>query len=232
MDRMLVVVFDNENKAYEGKKALQQLDGEGSISVYGYAVLAKNADGTATIKQGDDVGPIGTLLGTSLGSLIGVLGGPAGVAFGAAAGMATGSAFDLTNVQVGSDFIDDVQKVLSPKKVALIAEIEEDWTTPVDTRMEAIGGAVFRRTLSEVRQATNEEDIAAMKADLAQMKAEHAKAQADRKTKLQDKISQLDSKIQAQLQRAKERREAAQHQAQEKVKILKAKADAVKAKAS
>jgi uncharacterized membrane protein len=73
MDRMLVVVFDNESKAYEGKNALQQLDGEGSISVYGYAVLAKNADGTATVKQGDDVGPIGTLLGTSLGSLIGVL---------------------------------------------------------------------------------------------------------------------------------------------------------------
>src|SRR5262249_22961410 len=43
MDRMLVVVFDNEAKAYEGKKALMQLDGEGSIGVYGYAVLAKNA---------------------------------------------------------------------------------------------------------------------------------------------------------------------------------------------
>ena len=40
MDRMLVVVFDNENKAYEGKKALLQLDGEGSISVYAYTVLA------------------------------------------------------------------------------------------------------------------------------------------------------------------------------------------------
>lgn len=232
MDRMLVVVFDNENKAYEGKNALQQLDDEGSISVYGYAVLAKNADGTATVKQGDDVGPIGTLLGTPLGSLIGVLGGPAGMAFGAAAGMAAGSTFDLTNVQVGSDFIDDVQKVLSPKKVALIAEIEEDWTTPVDTRMEAIGGTVFRRALSEVRQTTNQEDISAMKADLAQMKAEHAKAQADRKAKLQDKINQLDSKVQAQFQRAKERREAAQHQVQEKARILKAKADAVRAKAS
>jgi len=232
MDRMLVVVFDNESKAYEGKNVLQQLDSEGSISVYGYAVLAKNADGTATVKQGDDVGPIGTLLGTSLGSLIGVLGGPAGMAVGAAAGMAGGSALDLTNIGVGSDFIDDVRKVLSPKKVALIAEIEEDWTTPVDTRMEAIGGTVFRRALSEVRQTVNEEDITAMKADLAQMKAEHAKAQAGRKAKLQDKINQLDSKIQAQLQRAKERREAAQRQAQEKVKILKAKAEAVQAKAS
>jgi uncharacterized membrane protein len=232
MDRMLVVVFDNESKAYEGKNALQQLDGEGSISVYGYAVLAKNADGTATLKQGDDVGPIGTLLGTSLGSLIGVLGGPVGMAVGATAGMAAGSAFDLTNVRVGSDFIDDVQKVLTQKKVALIAEIEEDWTTPVDTRMEAIGGTVFRRALSEVSQTANEEDIAAMKADLAQMKEEHAKAQADRKAKLQDKINQLDSKIQAELQRAKERREAAQRKAQAKVKILKAKAEGAKAKAS
>lgn len=232
MDRMLVVVFDNENKAYEGKKALQQLDGEGSIGIYGYAVLAKNADGTATVKQGDDVGPLGTLVGTSLGSLIGVLGGPAGMAVGAAAGMATGSALDLTNVQVGSDFIDDVQKALSPTKVALIAEIEEDWTTPVDTRMEAIGGTVFRRALSEATKTAKQEDVAAMKADLAQMKAEHAKAQADRKAKLQDKINQLDSKIQAQVERAKKSREAAQRHAQEKVKILKAKVEDVKAKAS
>ena len=41
MDRMLVVVFDNEETAYEGSKALQQLDGEGSIAVYAAAVLAK-----------------------------------------------------------------------------------------------------------------------------------------------------------------------------------------------
>src|SRR6516165_5661508 len=86
MDRMLVVVFDNESKAYEGKKTLLQLDGEGSITVYAYAVLAKHADGSATIKQGDDSGPIGSLLGTSMGSLIGLLGGPAGVAIGASAG--------------------------------------------------------------------------------------------------------------------------------------------------
>ena len=232
MDRMLVVVFDSENNAYEGKRALQQLDSEGSISVYAYAVLAKNADGTATVKQGDDAGPIGTLLGTTFGRLIGVLGGPAGMAVGAAAGMAAGSTVDLDNVRIGSDFIDDVQKVLSPKKVALIAEIDEDWTTPVDTRMEAIGGAVFRRAVSEVSETANEEDIAAMRADLAQLKAEHAKSKADSKAKLQEKINQLDSKIQAQLQRTKERREAAQHQAQEKAKILKAKAEALKAKAS
>src|SRR6476620_181001 len=78
MDRMLVVVFDNETKAYEGKKALQQLDAEGSIGLYGYAVVGKNPDGTSSLKQSDDVGPLGTLVGTSLGSLIGALFGPVG----------------------------------------------------------------------------------------------------------------------------------------------------------
>jgi hypothetical protein len=44
----------------------------------------------------------------------------------------------------------------------------------------------------------------------------HDKAQADCKANLQEKINQLDSKIQAQLQKAKERREAAERQAQAK----------------
>jgi uncharacterized membrane protein len=232
MDRMLVVVFDNETKAYEGRKALLQLDGEGSITVYAYAVLAKHADGTATVKQEDDFGPIGSLVGTSFGSLIGLLGGPVGVAIGAAAGLATGGAADLHNARIGDDFIEDVTKFLLPNKVALVAEIEEDWTTPVDTRMEAIGGSVFRRALSDVKHTIHEENVAAMKADLAQMKAEHAKAHADRKAKLQEKINQLDSKIQAQLQNAKDGREAAERQAQAKVQVLEAKAAAAKSKAS
>jgi uncharacterized membrane protein len=232
MDRMLVVVFGNESKAYEGKKALLQLDGEGSIGVYGYAVLAKNADGTASVKQGDDVGPIGSLVGTSLGSLIGVLAGPVGLAVGASAGLLTGEAFDVNNAGIGYDFIDDVSKVLLPDRVAVIAEIDEDWTTPVDTRMEALGGTVFRRALSEVKEKIHEENVAAMKADLAELKAEHAKAHADRKAKLQEKINQLDTKIQAQLQKAKDRGDAVQRKVQAKAQVLKAKAEAARAKAS
>ena len=231
MDRMLVVVFDNESKAYEGKKALLQLDGEGSITVYGYAVVAKNSDGTTTVKQGDDYGPLGTLTGTAVGSLIGLLGGPVGVAIGAAAGLTVGAAVDVNNAGIGYDFIDYVTKVLLPNRVAVIAEIDEDWTTPVDNRMEAIGGIVFRRALSDVKQTIHDEHIAAMKADMAQMKAEQAQARADRQAKLHEKINQLDSKLQAQLQKAKEQRQAAERQAQAKVDILKAKAKAAVAKA-
>jgi len=232
MDRMLVVVFDTEPKAYEGKKALTQLEGEGSIVVYAYAVVGRNADGTTVVRESDDPGPLGTLVGTSVGALIGLLGGPVGAALGAAAGLAAGGTVDLDNARIGEDFLDDVRQQLQPGKFAVVAEVQEDWTTPVDTRMEAIGGKVTRRALSEVKQTVNEEDVAAMKADLAQMKAEHAKAQADRKAKLQEKIHQLDSKIQAQLEKAKQKRKAAEAQAKAKVQVLKAKAAALKAKAA
>jgi uncharacterized membrane protein len=227
---MLVVVFDSEAKAYEGRKVLSELEGEGSIVVYAYAVIGKNPDGSTTLKQTDDQGPLGTLVGTSLGSLLGLLGGPVGLAIGAGAGLLAGSTIDLDNARVGEDFIDDVGKELQPNKFAVVAEIQEDWTTPVDNRMEAIGGKVYRRALSEVKQTVEDEDIAAMKADLAQMKAEQAKAHADRKAKLQEKINQLDSKIQAQLEKSKQQREAAERQAKAKVEILKSKAAALKAK--
>jgi len=230
MDRMLVVVFDNESKAYEGKKALMQLDIDGSISVYAHAVVVKNADGTITVRESDDRGPLGTLVGTTLGSLIGLLGGPAGFAIGAAVGFLGGGTLDLDKARIGEDFVDDVAAVLLPNKAAVVAEIEEDWTNPVDTRMEAIGGTIFRRALSEVKHTIHDEHIAAIKADLAQMKAEHAEAHADRKGKLQEKINQLDSKLQARLQKAKEQRQAAEREAQAKAELLKAKAAVAKAK--
>lgn len=232
MDRMLVVVFPTETKAYEGRRALNQLDVEGSIAVYASAVVAKNADGTTSVRSSDDSGPIGGVVGTSLGALIGLLGGPAGVIAGATAGLMGGGFADLDNVRVGEDFLDDVAKKLTPNNYAVAAEIQEDWTTPVDTRMEAIGGTVFRRALSEVNDVVNDEEITAMKADLAQMKAEHAQAHANRKAKLQEKIDQLDSKIQGQLERAKQRRQAAQQQAKAKAELLKTKAANMKAKAA
>ena len=232
MDRMLVVVFDSENKAYRGEKALLQLGREGSIDVHACAVVAKNADGTATVKQSDDPEPIGPPVGTLVGSAIGLLGGPAGLVIGAGVGLVAGTAVDLHNARISDDFVDDVKKDLLPNRYAVVAEIEEDWTTPVDVRMEAIGGTVFRRALSDVKHTIHDEDVAAMKADIAQMKAEQAKSHADRKAKIQQKINQLDSKIQARLDRAKERRQAAEKQAMAKAELLKTKATALKAKAA
>jgi uncharacterized membrane protein len=229
---MLVVVFDTEAKTYEGKTALYQLESEGSISVSAYAVVAKNADGTATVKKTGNDGPLGTLAGTSVGSLIGAFGGAAGLAIGAAVGLLAGIVADIHNAKTGADFIDDVTKELLPGKFALVAEIKEDLTAPVDLRMEALGGKVFRRTMSNVQNTVDKEEVEALNADLKQLQAEHAKAHADRKAKLQEKIDQLNSKIQARHEKAKERREAAEREVKAKAEALKTKAAAWKAKAA
>lgn len=221
MERMLVVVFDSERKAFEGSSALRQLEQDGSISIYAGAVVVKHADDTVSVKQLDDDGPVGTLTGTAVGSLIGLVGGPAGMAIGALSGLTFGAFYDFDTARVGVDFVDDVSQSLQPNKVAIIADIDEEWTTPVDTRMEALGGVVFRRALWEVREKIEDEDIAAMKADLAQIKSEISKAHADRRAKLQKKSEQLQARIEAQQQKATERREAFQAHQKAKRAILK-----------
>ena len=224
MERRLVVVFDNETKAYEGTAALRQLEQEGSIRVYARAVVVKQADGTTSVNQFDDPGPVGSLLGTSVGGLIGLLGGPAGVAVGAASGLAAGAAFDVDNARVGEDFVEDVSKSLTPNKAAVIAEVEEDWATPVDTRMEALGGTVLRRALWEVRESFWKAGVAAMRADLAQLKDEALEARADERAKLRKKIDQLQAKTDAQQTKATLRFEAFEARQKAKHDILKNKA--------
>lgn len=230
MDRMLVIVFDTESKAYEGKEALLALDDDGRISVYGCVVISKNADGSVDVEQEVDSGPLGTLIGTSLGSLIGLLGGPTGLAIGAVAGLLAGGTADLHNARGSDDFVADVTKKLQPNRFAVIAEVKEDETTPVDARMEALGGTIFRRALSEVRRAANDQDTARMRADLSQLKADLVRAHADRKAKLQEKINRY-ANILARIEEARERRAAADNQAKSKAEAGKTKAAALQEKA-
>lgn len=231
MDRLLVVVFDAESKAYEAKKALHELDREDVITVFDQAVVGRNADGSALVRPGDDLTPVRTLGGTLLGALIGLLGGPVGIGLGAGLGMAAGAAMDVSNAQICEDFVEDVREKLTPEKFALVAEISEDSISPVDTRMEALGGTVYRRALKEVKRTFHDDNVAAMKADRAQLTAERAKAHAERKAKLQEKINELDSKIEARIERAKQRRQAAEAQEKAKAEFLQARAAAMKANA-
>ena len=90
MDKMLVVVFENESNAYEASKALQELQNEGSINLYAKAVIARDASGKLEVKQEGDMGPVGTAVGLLTGSLIGLIGGPVGLAIGAYAGTVGG----------------------------------------------------------------------------------------------------------------------------------------------
>ena len=150
MNKMIVAVFDREAAAYDGLSALKDLHRDGDISLYSSAVIVKDKSGKIEIKQSADSGPVGTAVGLLTGSLIGILGGPAGMAVGASFGGFVGLISDLDKTGVGMTFLDDVSKTLTAGKVAVLAEVEESWTTPVDARLHSLGGIVFRRLRGEV----------------------------------------------------------------------------------
>lgn len=224
MERMLVVVFDDESKAYEGSRALNQLDGEGSITIHAESVIRKNADGTATVKQAEGDFPIRTLGGTALGSLVGLLGGPVGVGIGAVAGTIAGSIGDVYAAGVDADFLNDVSAALLPGRCAVVADVSEEWVTPVDTRMEPLGGVVFRMARKDVQDDQRAREVASLRQEIDELKTEQARARADHKSSLQGKIDKLNTRLQNKLEQAKQRSEQIKRETEAKVQALQQKA--------
>jgi len=228
MERMLVVVFDDEKKAYEGSRALTQLDSEDSISVHAAAVVKKNADGIVSVMQASDDLPMRTVGGTAIGALIGMLGGPIGMGAGAVAGAITGGIVDFQRSGVNVDFLNDASAKLAPGKWAVVADVSEEWVTPVDTKMEGLGGTVFRSSRENVEGEQHAQEVASLRADIAQLKAEQARSTAGQKAKLQAKIDTLHEKLQEKLEQAQKRSE--QHDKETEAKISALKEKAAKAK--
>src|SRR5215510_734641 len=149
MERMVVTIFDDETKAYEGADVLQAVNEEGIVAVHEAWVLTRDRDGSVSVVKTEDTLPEGTMGGTVVGSLIGLLGGPVGVAIGAASGMALGATADVARAHPGRDFITDVSRALAPGKIALVAEVDEESTESLDARMKALDGQLFRRDLQD-----------------------------------------------------------------------------------
>ena len=223
MEKLLVVVFDNEPKAYDGYRALSELDAEDSISVHAKAVIMKNAEGQVILKQEGDEYPIRTVGGTAIGALVGLLGGPIGVGVGAMAGAYTGSILDLDRAGVDTEFLDDATKKLTPGKWAIVADISEDWETPVDDRMAMLGGTVFRATRQNVENEQYEREVATINTEISQLDKEEANADAEQKAKTRTKIDALKKKRNAKLEQAKQRIKQQQDEAKAKIDALKKK---------
>jgi uncharacterized membrane protein len=210
MNKMLVAVFDTEPAAFEGLQALKDLHRDGDITLYATAVLVKDFTGAVSVKQSADQGPLGTAVGMLTGSVTGLLAGEAGAAAGLAVGsMAgpigaavgfslgalTGLMVDLSHSGVNVDFVDEVSKALIPGKAAVVAEVEEIWQTPVDTRIGNLGGMVFRRLRSEVVEDQLVREAAAFEAELDELEDELAQAAAEDKAELQKQIDTAKKKL-------------------------------------
>lgn len=217
----MVAVFDNETNAFKGSKALDELNNDGSITLYASGVIGRTDEGPAKVLQEAPDGPVGTGVGLLTGALIGLLGGPVGVAIGAYVGSISGLAYDFAKIGVGEDFLDEVGQYLLPGKTAVVAEVWEEWVLPVDARMEALGGIVFRRPRTEYYDAQIAADAAAFRSEISELKDELTIANAEEKAKLQVKIDAAKARLHATQEKAKKAIEDAKQEMEAKIDSLK-----------
>lgn len=194
---MLVAVFDNENKAHEGLTTLKSLHDKGDISLYASAVINKDDNGRVHLKTAQDTEPIGTATGLFTGSLIGLLGGPVGVAIGAATGSLIGLLFDEGHDSVNIEFVDEVSNAMTNGKTAVIAEIDEDWTIPVDIGLESFNAVVFRKYRYEVVDQQLERESKAIADEFDELEEELKHSSEERKAKIKASITRLKNKAKA-----------------------------------
>jgi uncharacterized membrane protein len=157
----VVAVFDTQNQAYDAAAALQRLNDDGTIDVKRGAIVTKDDKGNLTVPDTKLGGPWGLLGGGLIGGLMGALLGPAGAAagvaagtaaaagaaVGAATGAAAGGSADLLALGLSSGFVDEVSADLNPGQSALIAEVSEGSTEPVDAAVQQLRGRVHREDL-------------------------------------------------------------------------------------
>jgi len=163
MDNYVAVVFNTDAEAFAGLHALWNLDDLGDVTVHGAAVIDRHSDGNVIVAKKQTDPGLRTTAGITLGALLGALAGPIGAAAGASVaagtavgiGAAAGGVVGLTADAVKSGeheaAADESGSVMNPGQSAVVAEVSEDLTAPIDAAMKRLGGTVYRRPKDDVR---------------------------------------------------------------------------------
>ncbi len=160
MDNYIAVVFPNDDAAYQGLHEIWRLDHSADVTAHGAAVIHRDALGTIDVATKQTHPGVRTAIGVGIGALLGALAGPIGIAAGATiaagagVGAAAGGLIGLTGDAVKSGEHEqaayETAFVLPTGQSAVIAEVEETWTTPIDNAMKRLGGTVYRRNKNDV----------------------------------------------------------------------------------
>ncbi len=221
MNKVVVVVFPDEEAGRKGVAAFEELHSEGLLTVHVGVLVARDADGGISIKEREAKGPFGAAIGALLGGLIGLIGGPGAAVVGAAGGALMGGWRDVIDLGDGLDFADAVSAALTPGKSAIVAEISEEEEMPLDARMEAIGGLVLRDLRIEAEDERLRQAAEARKTELARLRAERDRVTyREVKATLSSRIEEVEGKLKALSERVQARLDLLRRDAETKLEAL------------
>ena len=152
MNQLIVVAFDHFADARAALASLRSLEHEGRIRFEDTAIVERDPDGTAHVKnEVSGTTETAAVVGAIVGGLITFVFPPAGALLGAAFGAVVGAAMDKG---VSADFIDDVKKTLTPGRSALFLVVKQSDADATTAALRQFKGDVIQTTLdSEAEEA-------------------------------------------------------------------------------
>ncbi len=145
---MVVVSFDNENRANEVLDTFKRMEDMAVADLKSGAVVVRDAEGKVTIKETSDFdAKQGAIGGAIAGGLLSLLGGSLvkGAILGAAGGAVAGKVIDLG---LDDDFLKEIGDSLGTSSSAVVAMVDFD---QLDQAMEELdkfeGGTILHHTL-------------------------------------------------------------------------------------
>lgn len=240
MEKFVAIVFNSEAEAREGAKTLFDLHRNGELAVYAAGIIVKDLHGKVKMQKSTDDGPVGMALGVTIGALVGVLAGPAAIASGAAvAGSAAAVQAAAGGVALGSvtgglagayrdllirgmdvSFLDIVAVELLPAKAAIVATVDEIWTTPLNARMKAMGGTIYRKARVEILDQEIEAEIMALDRELTYLEEELSHASDDMAADITASLDETKRKLKQKGENAADRIKKLDAELQERLNAL------------
>jgi uncharacterized membrane protein len=145
MNQLIVVAFDHFDDARSALASLRSLEREGRISFEDTAIIERDPDGEAHVKnEVSGTTETATVLGAAIGGIVSFVFPLIGAALGAAVGAAIGAALDRG---VSADFIDDVKKTLRPGRSAMFLVVRQSDLDATIAALRPFRGDVIQTTL-------------------------------------------------------------------------------------
>ncbi len=151
MNQLIVIAFDHFDEARTALDGLRRLEHAGQIRLEDTAIIERDPDGTAHVKnEVSGTTETATVLGALLGAVVTFMFPPIGAAIGAAAGAAVGVAMDTG---VSGRFEAEVKETLRPGRSALFLVVKEAHEDAVFAALRGHHGDVIQTTLDSQTEA-------------------------------------------------------------------------------
>ena len=146
MSDLIVIAYDDENKAEEVRSTLLRMQKEHLVDLEDAVVVTRDKDGTIRLNQMHNLVLESMAAGSLWGLLVGMLflNPLLGVAAGAASGALAGA---LSDVGIDDDFMREVAGSLQPGTSALFVLVRKVTLDKVLPELARFGGKVIRTSL-------------------------------------------------------------------------------------